>query len=79
MGQAANQAAEIRSQDQLANSKMQADYEKAREMEALNQQMVAHQMSQADWSRMFAEQSASAQLQMAYQQAALQLRLALMR
>lgn len=79
MGQAANDTAELRSKDQATNSQMRSDYEKAREMEAQNQAMVQHQLSQSDWSRQFAKQSAAAQIQMAQQQAQMQLMLALMR
>lgn len=78
-GQAANQAAEIRSQDQLANSKMRSDYERATELEAQNYSMVQHQLSQADWSRQFARQSAAAQLQVAMQNARMNLMTSLMR
>jgi len=79
MGKAAQQAADIRSQDQQANDKMRSDYEQMREKEALNYAMVQHQISQSDWSKQFAEQSAAAQLQIAQYQARLQLMLALMR
>jgi hypothetical protein len=75
----ASQAAEVRSADQLANSQMRSDYEKSREMEAQNLAMVQHSMGQSQWAQQFAQQSAAAQLQMAYQQAQLQLMLALMR
>lgn len=79
MGKAAQQAADIRSQDQLANDKMRSDYEQLREKEALNLAMVQHQLSQSDWAKQFAEQSAQAQLQMAYYQSRLQLMLAMLR
>jgi hypothetical protein len=79
MGKAAQQAADIRSQDQLANDKMRSDYEQMREKEALNLSKVQHQLSQADWAKQFAEQSAAAQLQMAYYQSRLQLMLAMLR
>jgi ABC-type uncharacterized transport system involved in gliding motility auxiliary subunit len=78
-GQAANQAAEMRSQDQLANSKMRSDYERATELEAQNYSMVQHQLSQADWSRHFARQSAAAQLQIAMQNARMNLMTSLIR
>jgi hypothetical protein len=79
MNAAAEQAAGVRSQDQKTNSQMKSDYEKARELEAQNLSMVQHSQSQSDWARQFANQSAQAQIQMAYQQAQLQLMLALMR
>jgi hypothetical protein len=79
MGQAANQAAELRSADDLANSQMRSDYEKAREMEAQNLAMTQHAMGQSQWAQQFAQQSAAAQMQMAYAQARLQLMLALIR
>jgi hypothetical protein len=79
MSKAAETAAQARSEDQAANAKMRADYEKARELEAQNLAMVQHAQSQADWSRRFAAQSAAAQLQMAQQQASLQLMLSLMK
>jgi hypothetical protein len=79
VNKAAGQAADIRSQDQLANSRMRADYEKAREMEAQQQAMTQHALSQSNWARDFAQQSMDAQNQMAYLQAMLQLRLSLMR
>lgn len=79
VNKAAGQAADIRSQDQLANSRMKSDYEKAREMEAQQQAMTQHALSQSDWARDFAQQSMDAQNQMAYLQAMLQLRLSLMR
>ena len=79
MGKAAQQAADIRSQDQMANDKMRSDYEQMREKEAQNLAMVQHQVAQSDWAKQFAEQSAAAQMQMAYYQSRLQLMLALMR
>ena len=79
VGQAANQAAELRSQDQMANSKMRSDYERARELEAQNYAMVQHQLSQADWSRQFGRESAAAQLQIAMMNARMQLMQSLMR
>jgi len=79
MGQAANQAAELRAKDQATNSQMRSDYEKARELEAQNLAMVQHGISQSVWSRQFAKQSAASQIQMAQQQSQMQLMLALMR
>ena len=79
MCNAAQQAADIRSKDQLANDKMRSDYEQMREKEAQNLAMVQHQVAQSDWGKQFAEQSAAAQMQMAYYQSRLQLMLALMR
>ena len=79
MNAAAEQAAGVRSKDQQTNAQMKSDYEKARELEAQNISMVQHSLSQSDWARQFANQSAQAQIQMAYQQAQLQLMLALMR
>lgn len=79
VSKAADAAAQMRSEDQMTNAKMKSDYEKARELEAQNLAMVSHAMNQADWSRRFAGQSAAAQLQMAMQQAQMNLMLALMR
>lgn len=79
MSQAAGQAADIRSQDQMANDKMRSDYEQMRETEALQKSILQHQMAQSDWSRRFAEESANAQLQMSYMQALQNLRMSLLR
>jgi len=79
MGKAAQQAADIRSQDQAANSKMRSDQEALREKEAQALSMVQHNIGQADWARQFAQQSANAQQRMAEYQGRLQLMLALMR
>ena len=79
MSQAAGQAADIRSQDQMANDKMRSDYEQMREQEALQKAMLQHKMSQSDWSRKFAEQSANASLQMSYLNALQNLRMQLLR
>jgi hypothetical protein len=79
MGQAANQAAELRTQDMAANSKMRSDYEKAMEQQAQQLAMIQHAQSQTDWTRQFAEESAAAQVKMAQQQAQLQLMLSLMK
>ena len=78
MSKAAGQAADIRSQDQMANSKMRSDYEQLREFEALQKSMLQHQMSQSSWSRKFAEEAANAQLEMSYQQALQNLRMSLL-
>lgn len=79
MSQAAGQAADIRTQDQMANDKMRSDYENMREQEALQKSMLQHQMAQSDWSRKFAEQSANASLQMSYLQSLQNLRMNLLR
>ena len=79
MNKAAQQAADIRSQDQMVNAKMESDYEKLREQEAQHISMLQHGMNQSDWQRRFSLQSANAQLQMAQQQALLQLRLSMLR
>lgn len=79
MNKAAAQAADIRSQDQLANSRMKSDYEKATEQEAQSQAMFQHALSQSNWAKNFAEQSKQAQLDMAKLQSDLQLKLLLMR
>lgn len=79
MQKAAGAAAEVEASDQQTNDQMRSDYERAREMEAQNNAMVQHNLAQSDWARSFAQQSLNAQLQMAQMQAALQLRLALMR
>lgn len=79
MNAAAEQAAGVRAQDQKTNAQMKSDYEKAREMDAQNQSMIQHSLSQSNWARAFANQSAQAQLRMAHQQAQLQLMLAMMR
>ena len=79
MQKAAGAAAEVQASDQQTNDQMRSDYERAREMEAQNNAMIQHNLAQTDWARGFAQQSLNAQLQMAQMQAALQLRLALMR
>ena len=79
MNQAAGQAADMRSQDMLANDKMRSDYEKAREMEAQSIAMSQHTMGQSDWQRKFAQQSAEAQTQMTYLQSLLGLQMSLLR
>ena len=79
MNKAAGQAADIRSQDQLANSRMRSDYQKGSEMEAQQQAMLQHAIGQSDWARNFAKTSADAQTQMAYIQAMLGIQSALLR
>ena len=79
MQQAAGAAAEVQASDQQQNDQMRSDYERAREMESQNNAMIQHNLAQTDWGRKFAQQSLNAQLEMARMQAALQLRLALMR
>ena len=79
MSTAAAQTAEMRAKDASTNSKMQSDYEKSREMEAQNNAMVQHQVSQSDWSQDFARKQAQAQIQMASQQARMNYMIALMR
>ena len=79
ISEAAGKAADIRSQDMAANSKMRSEYEKAREQEAQALSMIQHSKDQSDWAKQFAYQSAQAQIQMAQQQAQLQLMMALMR
>ena len=79
MNKAAGQAADIRAQDQLANSRMRSDYQKGSEMEAQQQAMLQHAIGQSGWARNFAETSADAQTQMAYIQAMLGIQSALLR
>ena len=79
MNKAAGQAADMRSQDMRVNDQMRSDYEKAREREAQSIAMSQHMMGQSDWQRKFAQQSATAQTQMAYIQAMLGLQMALLR
>lgn len=79
MQKAAQSAAEVGAIDQQQNNQMRSDYEKATEMEAQNNVMIQNNLSQSNWAKQFAEQSLNAQLEMAQMQAALQLRLALMR
>lgn len=78
MNKAAEAGAQIRMQDQQANAKMKADYERDNAQLAQAAQMAQHAREQADWSKGFASQSAAAQLQMAMQQAQLQFMLSLM-
>lgn len=79
MNQSAGQAADIRSQDQLANSRMKSAFDKATEQEAQSYAMSQHGVNQADWAREFAKTSFDATNQMAYLQSMLQLQLALLR
>lgn len=79
MQKAAQSSAEVEASDQQQNDQMRSDYEKATETEAQNNVMIQHNLAQSDWARQFAQQSLNAQLEMAQMQAALQLRLALMR
>lgn len=65
LGQAASQAASIRAQDQMANAKMRADYEKMREQEAQASAMSAHSRSQSNWAVQFARRQAAASMLMA--------------
>lgn len=76
MGQAAGQAAEIRSQDQMANAKMRADYEKMREQEAQASAMAAHSRGQSNWALQFAKRQAASNIAMQQQQAAASLLMA---
>lgn len=62
MASAANQAAETRSQDQLTNEKMRADYEKAREQEALAIAGAQFGMNFAGMQAQLAQQRAAADL-----------------
>lgn len=79
MQKAAQSAAEVEASDQQQNDQMRSDYEKASEMEGQNNVMIQHNLAQSDWAKQFAQQSLNSQLEMAQMQAALQLRLALMR
>ena len=79
MQKAAGAAAEVDASDQQQNDQMRSDYQRSSEMEAQNNAMVQHQLAQNSWAQGFAQQSLNAQLQMAQEQAMLQLRLALFR
>ena len=79
MQRAAASAAEIAASDQRQNDQMRSDYQRASEMEAQNNAMVQHSLAQSNWAKGFAEKSLNKQLEMAQTQAALQLRLALLR
>lgn len=62
MTSAANQAAETRAQDQMTNEKMRADYEKAREQEALAIAGAQFGMNFAGMQAQLAQQRAAAGL-----------------
>lgn len=62
MASAANQAAETRAQDQKTNEKMRADYEKAREQEALAIAGAQFGMNFAGMQARLAQQRAAAEL-----------------
>ena len=49
------------------------------QMEAQNNAMIQHQLAQTEWAKKFAEESMQAQLEIAQQQAMLQLQLTLLR
>lgn len=79
MQEAAGAAADVQASDQRTNDQMRSDYQRASEQEAQNNAMIQHQLAQTAWQKQFAQQSLNAQLQMAQEQAMLQLRLALFR
>lgn len=79
MQEAAGAAADVQASDQRTNDQMRSDYQKASEQEAQNNAMIQHNLAQTAWQKQFAQQSLDAQLQMAQEQAMLQLRLALFR
>ena len=79
MQEAAGAAADVQASDQRTNDQMRSDYQRASEQEAQNNAMIQHQLAQTAWQQQFAQQSLNAQLQMAQEQAMLQLRLALFR
>lgn len=79
MQESAGAAADVQASDQRTNDQMRSDYQKASEQEAQNNSMIQHQLAQTAWQQQFAQQSLNAQLQMAQEQAMLQLRLALFR
>lgn len=56
MTKAASEAAGVRAEDDKNNAKMRADYEKMRELEAMNYAMSQHSMNQSNWSQQFAQQ-----------------------
>jgi hypothetical protein len=62
MASSANQAAETRAQDQMSNEKMRADYEKAREQEALAIAGAQFGMNFAGMQARLAQQRAAAEL-----------------
>lgn len=56
MTKAAAEAAGVRAEDDKNNAKMRSDYEKMRELEALNYAMAQHSMSQTNWAQEYAQQ-----------------------
>lgn len=64
IGQAAGEAAALRSQDQATNAKMRSDYQTATEQEAMASAMAAHARSQSDWSVKFSKQQSAIDLLM---------------
>ena len=79
MQKASESASEVEAADQEQNSKMRSDFQKNSEMEAQNNAMIQHQLAQTEWAKKFAEESMQAQLEIAQQQAMLQLQLTLLR
>lgn len=79
MQKASEAASEVEAADQEQNSKMRSDFQKNSEMEAQNNAMIQHQLAQTEWAKKFAEESMQAQLEIAQQQAMLQLQLTLLR
>lgn len=79
MQKAADSASEVRASDQRVNDQMRSDYQRAVQQETMNNAMIAHSMDQAAWQRNFAQQSLAAQLNMAAENAQLQIKLALLR
>lgn len=56
MTKAAAEAAGVRAEDDKTNAKMRSDYQKMRELEALNYSMAQHSMNQSNWAQQFAAQ-----------------------
>lgn len=79
MQKASESSSEVEAADQEQNSKMRSDFQKNSEMEAQNNAMIQHQLAQTEWAKNFAEESMQAKLEMAQQQAMLQLQLTLLR
>lgn len=79
MQKASESASEVEAADQEQNSKMRSDFQKNSEMEAQNNAMIQHQLAQTEWAKKFAEESMQSQLEIAQQQAMLQLQLTLLR
>lgn len=79
MQKAADSTSEVRASDQRLNDQMRSDYQRAVQQETQNNAMISHSMGQAAWQKQFAQQSLQAQLDMAAQNAQLQLKLALLR